>query len=320
MSFNKERMEVLRMVAEGKISAEEGARLLEALTSGTSRYPKKDPPKDKSDAPPFEPFDLGNLFGEIGRAIHDTVLDTVGAVSDVFEQPAADYEGVEELELELEEGTVLTIKPLSAPSRGRRGRRAHCRPRYGWGDRYVNEELGDVIVSASPDSIFRATGEGLSLAGEGDQRTLLWGGDDLTLQLPASVARLVVRTFNGDVTVTDAPCELEVFSLAGDVSISGQQRSTWVRNTRGDVRLDSLEITEGELTIETYGGDVRLGCGDRLSATLDISTMGGAISIRDDLAADRKKPTWPGSTAKITVGEGTAAATIKTMGGDVQIV
>ncbi|MCZ6677575.1 MAG: hypothetical protein O7E52_10020 [Candidatus Poribacteria bacterium] len=64
--MNEERREILRMLAEGKISVEEADMLLEAIEDGTERQAEAadgHEERRKCYGPFFEDFDFGN-FGE----------------------------------------------------------------------------------------------------------------------------------------------------------------------------------------------------------------------------------------------------------------
>src|SRR5215208_2960016 len=106
-----ERLEVLRMVGEKKITVEEAERLLKALDEREQRRESSGPrPEWKAGL-----FGLGENLRGIGELIRSTVEEAVGGIGFGFEE---EFGGLEEVptvdgRFEVPEGTTLLIKKRS---------------------------------------------------------------------------------------------------------------------------------------------------------------------------------------------------------------
>ena len=104
--MTSERIEILKMVAEKKVTAEEAERLLRALDEGQGR-----PNRSGSPGARFERgmFGLGGLIEEVGSTVQEAMQDamTTLGVSDPYEGLA--HLQVEEGKFPLPAGSTLTI-------------------------------------------------------------------------------------------------------------------------------------------------------------------------------------------------------------------
>jgi hypothetical protein len=171
------------------------------------------------------------------------------------------------------------------------------------------------------------------------QNGLQWNfdelGNELTLDLPAQVKRIAVKTVSGDVAAKAVRWEkLSVAGTSSDVNLEEAELGTFeLKTVSGDVRcgrckLGSLSAgtVSGDISLllsgaapqivaGTTSGDVELRFEQRPSVKLEISSVSGDIALDPafgKVAEDARR-------AALAIGGGKGRVAVKTLSGDVRI-
>ena len=166
-----------------------------------------------------------------------------------------------------------------------------------------------------------------------------------------------VETMSGDVTVTGDAESVDIENVSGNIRITGTTREVDAETISGNVILENvsgeisatsvngnIEITgasieegqlesvngsihfqgdlgaDGELSVETYTGNVELILPASISASFEIETLSGTIT--NELSADQAaKPDRfsPGRRLEFRLGSGSATVTVENLSGNVII-
>ena len=299
--MKEERVEILRMVADGTITAEEGARLLEALAvscEGEERHRKR---KEKRIELNFD--GLGDVFSGIGSTLKTVVSDVI---ADAFENEY-EGEGYEKIELveesfPLPKGSTLRIK----------GRKGGC---AGGG------ALGDLRLEPGEEGICRIrSGGDCTVWKKGDRFLIRWGGGPLEAALPPDLASLHVSSAGGGIAGTLVPMEeLQIKSMGGEVSLEEIACSFRIKTMGGRLSLRKVSLYKGRGRATSMGGDIVLTIAEGFSGEIEASTLGGEIAV--DCCFEHPK-VFRGIAKKkviLATGEGGAKISLKSMGGNIEV-
>ena len=119
--MSEEQKEILQMVSDGKITADDGAKLLEALKTGEQKRREMESPARRvreKKRQILENKKISHLTGiggmrEIGRMVRGIVKESVSGVDDEFqdiEEDMLEDQGHMNSPIELDEGTELVLK------------------------------------------------------------------------------------------------------------------------------------------------------------------------------------------------------------------
>lgn len=271
--MKEERMAILQMVAEKKISAEEAAQLLEALgasepgseqsyggTNDGRRHRSGQRRKRKQGGgggPEWQEKindlseDLSSIFGNIGGIFGST--GGFGCREDNTEEQTVEIKAGAEIAVNNMAGK-LTVKgceegPLRLASRGLNLKRPQIQ---------VNEAGDEVQINAM--------------------------GQHLMLDTPRNISALKLNTAGGKMDLNDihADCNLQVAggAIRGS-SLRGKHR---ISMTGGSIHLE--EIVSQEMFIKLQGGSCRLGLAEINEGSIDIQMHGGRGVINLPADAD----------------------------------
>ncbi|MFO7675747.1 MAG: DUF4097 family beta strand repeat-containing protein [bacterium] len=226
--MSEERERVLRMLEEGKITAEQAARLIEAL--GRSRATASR--QDEWFAPPRPPRIPGARMADLDR-IPDIVASAVSsAMKSGFGSRG------EEARTEFPGKSCLFLKSVS----------------------------GDVTVAGWDEERITIESEaGMTRVREREDIVMVRAiSGDFNIHLPRE-ARLEVTTVSGDVTVRGVGGRFGLKGVSGDVTLEGFKGEARVQTVSGDVRLDRAE---GRFEVESKSGDIELLSGRAVGGSL----------------------------------------------------
>ncbi|MBI3973213.1 MAG: hypothetical protein HY332_18205 [Chloroflexi bacterium] len=265
----EERMRVLDMVREGKITAEEGARLLEALNAATAR--PQAPRSSRVDDP------VGSIV--------DTITEAISA---------RDWRGFGKMWKEAwHTGTLAGLE------------RRRRREAEGWellafseGDRGTFElpDGARLIVESEAGGIDLVAGEGparLDLDGEGAHDFGVYvARKGETVIVAAHKTAHEARMPRLVVTVPHHVAHVEAHTASGGIVAGGFRRPVTLRTAGGGIRVKEqgegaveartagggieVEGTPTSVTLHTAGGGIRFG---GQTDALDAKTAGGSITI-----------------------------------------
>jgi hypothetical protein len=284
-----ERIEILKMVAEKKVTAEEAERLLRALDEGQSQRHRQAP--GPSSAPRFERgmFGLGGLIEEVGSTVQEAMQDAMATlgVSDPHEGLA--HVQVENGAFALPAGSTLTISQRGLST----------------GDVELVPGEGEIGKFAQGDHV-RAL--------QGKDGVVLLPSGGLKLAVPPGVRSLTISLRGGAVRGAAMPGPMSIRTMGGEVALTQVLHPLELRTMGGKVRLGLEPSIAGDCTIATMGGSVELVVPDSLALRIEAHTMGGKIEL------DGERLSRDGGV--VTLGpEGAPQLTvhIKTTGGKVRL-
>ncbi len=259
--MKEERLEILRMVANKKITVEEGERLLRALEKG-----EKEDKENRAER--FGPghrgprdWHLGERFEEMGFKMQEFFDHAFGSVfGDEYW-----FEGYEKVtvpveELKVEKETWLVVaSPRSAYRRGSAG----------------------VKILPSDDShlhVETSRKERCEILRKDDKIVFLCQ-DDAAIRVPEEIARIKMLLARGDVEIQDAKMALEIKALKGDVSVRNARQPVNIRVMHGDVELDIADAYAGKSEIAAMHGDIKVTAGPEFSGKVEARVGRGDIRL-----------------------------------------
>ena len=319
------RLKVLELIEQGKISPEEGARLLQALTPpaetrssatssptqppssaggwgrwpGGSRFEEAASRHLRRAARKFDLQDLRESLRDMSKEIRDAVRGGVEVV--LGDDDPEGLEGFEEIEsdvVRLPEGPLprLDVRCAGGGIKIVRGDGREIRARHDGQMRIFTRALG------------AADGEVVIRARDGD----------LEIESPTGLPVLEVRSDGGDTHLDIDAVRLRAAAAGGDIRFKGLAAEASVSAAGGDIHLDRLRLTSGESKVKTAGGDLHLVLTADSDVTVTAKTVGGSVILPDG-AKTRSKQAGPVARGGIVLGGGTASLKLASAGGDLTV-
>jgi hypothetical protein len=295
MAMNDERMEVLRMIAEKKITVEEGERLLRALDDRERRQPP--PPREQAQERERPGGFIADLLGSVGSMMQGVVSDALGGFGMVIHG----RDSLAEVAFERGGVAVLPGETLELHHRG-----------------------GDLDITPAQDDRFSiATGESSKVQVlRGEKRLVVVTRGNLKVQVPSTAAELKVSTAGGPLRGIGFQCPVEIRSLGGDIALVGISRRIDVKTLGGTLHL-GVDGIDGDSRGETLGGDVDVEFGPGARARVHATTLGGGVRCDPALGGASRNWTMPGEKVALEIGSGgevpAPTLDIRTMGGTVHL-
>lgn len=276
----QDRLEILRLVQEQKLTVEEAERRLVALEERTPRAaeePRKPLEAEGAAAHPTSSLPHGNQpvvhpamapGGFWGRMLGATGLEDLRSLGQFFR---------EEL------------------MRGVWGPLEDWEPGQGEGDTLHPVGNRVVVPPGTELVLWQRAGENLKVhAGEGDAlellrgrfervvsvdtRLVVWLGE-ATVAVPASVHSVKLFTAGGDVLVRQLGCALHVRSMGGDVRVLGVRDPLVVQALGGEVAV-GLEADHATVCrVSSKGGEVNVGLPRGYRGQARVVAAGGEVEV-----------------------------------------
>ncbi len=314
--MSEEQREILQMVADGKITADDGAALLEALKTGEQKRREMESPacrvKEKKRII-LENKRRGHFGGigsmrEIGRMVRGIVRESVSGIEDDESVEIDDemYEdtGLLEGTLQLEEGTELVLK-----------RRVHRHSRNSGGDLILNGVKGSILEVLGDDTpdvrIYRDDGKVY----------LKWDKGDLSLNVPETVENVRASILGGDISLNHIAASTEIKTKGGNINLTDASRAFSAKTMGGDIIITLTDNWSEDSEAATMGGDINLNIRERTRAEISAKTMGGEITVQEGIGELTESGHHGASRVSIDLSEGEECPdlSMKTMGGDISI-
>lgn len=294
--MNEERMKVLEMVADGTISADDAAKLLDALNESGAKH-RFHPPL------PPKPPRHGGFHG-----VFHTMGDMVGEVMKEMrvgfgrEDVPADAVEAETLDEEIPAGASVRVKSSGNRICGSSG-----------SVKITRSETGRLAVRPG-------AGGKLRYLREGDDIQIYIGEGDTELEIPESAGSLELSIRSGSISASKIGCPLKARTMGGSVSLARPGAHFSVKTMGGGLELVLGPEWSGGSKAKTMGGGVSVELLEGFSGTVDASTMGGSVDASGvRVLEDRPSP---GASRKVVaMGENAESSilVVKTMGGGVSI-
>jgi len=292
--MSKARIEILKLIAEGKISPEEGERLLNELDdSGGSTEAGRTVRIGEA---------IGQVLEEVGETVRRAVYDAIGAAHKIFDEHRAETESVAvgEGRFDMPPGARLRVQQA-------------IRVSFGGGSKG-----GNVILRALGQSHVRILrGEAIEVHRNGSDYVLTWAKGNLELEVPQDLAGLEVRCMGGDLEIHDFVGPMMLDTTGGELRVLSPRAPFRFRTLGGRMRIVDLDLREGPASISTTGGDVRIEAAAGASVTIRVGALGGSIDFPPGCEPDTQGRAR--RRAVCVIGEGKAELKVDTLGGDVHI-
>lgn len=313
--MSEEQKEILQMVADGKISADDGAKLLEALEKGNQKRKETESParrvKEKKRLI-REQKKMAHITGvdglrDIGRMVRGIVKDTVSGIDDEFvdiDEDMLEDAGLLEGSLELEEGTKLVLK-----------RPVHRRSR---------NKGGNLVLNGVKGSTLEVTGDitpVIHMYRDNETVYLKWDKDDLSLNIPETVKSITASITGGNIIMNGISATADIKTMGGDINLSEVSRAFRVKTMGGNIIIILTDDWDEDSKVTTMGGNIALSICESTKAEISAKTMGGEISVQDGISGLTESG-HPGSSRvniDLADGEESPELRIKTMGGNISI-
>jgi len=214
-----ERDRILKLLEDGKINADQAARLIEAVGSDRRESEFDGPVHLRTGARHLRM--RGHLLRDLDR-IPDVVASAVASAM------KSGFEPGERRTEEFAGKRHLLVKSVS----------------------------GDLEVAKGEAGLVRLsyTGGMVKVRSSGDQVVVRSMTGDVSASVPTD-GRLEIEVVSGDVSVSEAGAPIQVKTVSGDVDIEEAAADARVETVSGDVKLDRVT---GDLRIATRSGDVEL--------------------------------------------------------------
>jgi len=295
--MSNERDRILKLLEDGKITADQATRLIEALGSDWSEsefgWPRHVPFRTHRHFRVRGPRELGRIPDIVATAVSSAMKSGF----EPGEERSSDFPGKRHL-------LVKSVSGNLDIARGEEGRVG------------LNYAAGMVKVRTSGDQVVVRT-----MAG------------DVSATVPRD-GRLELEVVSGDVSITEAGARTEVKTVSGDVDVTRTTGDAQVRTVSGDVNVDRVT---GNLEVETRSGDIRVQAtgpvsgslftksGDVIVAlprdadlVLEVSTEdGGGILVGDGLPHEVLEER--DEYMKVKLGAGSRTMKVSTQSGDIEI-
>jgi len=311
--MSDEQREILQMVSDGKISADDGAKLLEALDKGNQKRREMESPATRAREKKRiirERIREGHVTGidglrDISRMVRGIISESVSGIED-DESVDIDEDIFEDAELiensvDLEKGTELILK-----------RNIHRKSK---GDLTLNGVKGSTLIVTGEDApevyMYR------------DNRTvfLKWDKGDLVLEVPETVENVNTSLMGGDITLNSIDAATDIKTKGGDIKLNEVSRGFRVKTMGGDILITLNDSWHEDSKVTTMGGDIELNISENTNAFISAKTFGGEISVQDEIPAVSESVHPGASRVNIDLSEGEESPElrVKTMGGDISI-
>ena len=292
--MSRARIEILKLIAEGKVSPEEGERMLAALDHKEMPAPEDEiPSKSWTDG-------MARAMQDVADTVRRAVDDAIGATQKVFDEHRPGTESVEIT------GSEFPVVP------GARLKVQHA-IRVSFGG---TSKGGNVILRPGPEDRVRIVrGQAIEVHRNGTDYILTWAKGNLELEIPSTLAGLDARCLGGDLEVQQFPGPMLLETMGGELRIRSPRSAFRVRTLGGRARVVDMDVREGVASINSTGGDVHVDLAPTASTTIRATTLGGTISFPPGTETETEGRARRRATCLI--GDGKAVLTVDTLGGDV---
>ena len=294
--MSNERDRILKLLEDGKITADQATRLIEALGSEQTE-PEFRGPHASFGPRHFRVRGGTRSFDRIPDIVATAVASAMKSGFEPGEERSSDFPGKRHLQ--------------------------------------VQSVSGDLDVTRGEDGIGLAYSGGMvKVRTSGEQVTVRTMAGDVSATVPAdgrlelevvsgdvsingAGARIGVKTVSGDVQINRTAGEAQVETVSGDVSLDNVTGSCEVRTRSGDVQLAASGPVSG--SIATVSGDIHIALARNADLVLELATEGGDIEVDPDLPHEVLEEREGLMKVKFGAGSRTLKATTQE-GGDIRVV
>jgi len=301
-----EKSQILQMVADGVITADDGVKLLEALEKGErKRREREERPHSLHRRIIAE--NLGERLAEIGPMVRTAVCEAFVGVGD------GDMDEI----IEVETGPRIEYDVFDGPVEIKPGTTVHIR-----NGREDLSRGGDLVLrGVDGTSMEVLEGEG-EVHASGEDCYVQWKGGRLVLGIPGSASVLLVTLRGSSFSAEHLSSGIDLKTKGGSISLEGQGGSFCVKTMGGCIVIELDESWKGDSRASTMGGSISLTVPSSVAAEVSASAVGGEISVPENLGEVSVSRSHAGSKVRFRLGDEDEPPRIKlkTMGGSIEIL
>lgn len=329
---------IMKLVQEGKLSAEDGAELIDAFltaegTEGdeaaTGATPP--PPPPEAEAGVKDPFkNLVDAIDKLGREATESVNWTE-VTKQVRSSAKKGLEGLRVGVEQIKKGqfgwpwfSAVETKELTMPLQVSEGKSLRIENARGDIKVVGGFDAGSVTAKAhvrgnDPEEARVKAEEYTLILEESDSQVLIRQPDvsglsvDLEIQLPSGVG-LSVHAEAGDVRIFDTGSGCRVINRSGDIHLRGLNGSIEVTSQSGDLLIE--DSTTSGLVVENKSGDLEL---RGLKGNLNARTASGDVSLENCSGKTISVETVSGDVRADMPEAITGSLNVRTVNGDVDL-
>jgi len=308
-----ERMLVLELLRDGKVTSDDAEKLLRAL-GGSSREDTRE------DVGPEWRRVVDRLLGEVDtlgvgewRRRLNSLLDEMASTMADFRSSTCGSSGVRDTDVVIHDSGRVQIAESCTV--------------------IVSQKGGNLsLTSAEGDTLdIKAVRCRVTMSDGGAKADLESTGNDLTLAIPSragdihvlvkggrfdctgvSSGSLVAEVVGGSARIADTTVEVDLTVTGAEANISGATGSRMSVDAHGaGVVADLGDVTSGRFVFSSIGGDVRITLGERSEFGLRYDVSGGVLESEWDSA--------PAGENRVRVGDGGAEFRVSASGGSVRL-
>jgi hypothetical protein len=341
------------MVREGKITAEDGVRLLEAVNRPAPSQQRR--PEDRSD---WSDDPIGRVVAQVMEQVQDKGWGglvgswggwSAGPLGGLDRRRQRETDGWEFVQLSEDDHGTFELPEGAALSVENEGRGVYAGATDGparvdlEGDDlrnygvYVARKGRDVVVAAHrtehnarlprlrvsvPRTVasvgVRTSGGGAQAQGFACPVTLKTSGGGITVEGQGEGA-VEASTAGGGIKVEGTPRSVSLKTAGGGIRFSGRTEAVEAKTSGGSIDLQGVRLTSGDHQIKTSGGSIRLGLAPDSSVAIAARTSAGSVRVdlpgaQGSQSGSRISPRYTGTFN----GEG-ARLDVATAGGSVDV-
>ena len=240
--MSNERDRILKLLEDGKITADQATRLIEAV--GSERA------ETEFGRMPHGPFGTRRVRFRSRMKDLDRIPDVVATA--VASAMKSGFEPGEERSTDFPGKRHLLVKSVS-------------------GDLDVTQgDEGRIGLSYS--------GGMVKVRSSGEQVVVRTMAGDVSATVPLD-GRLELEVVSGDVSISEAGSRIDVKTVSGDVDIAKTAGDAQVKTVSGDVNLDRVS---GSLEVQTRSGDVDLVAAGPVSGSISTASGDVSVALGSD--------------------------------------
>jgi len=304
--MKEERIEILRMVAEKKITVEEGERLLRALEKGEAEERESRSERfGHKHRGPCGPGDRnwGERFEGLEFRMQEFFDNAFGSVfGDEYWFEGLEPSTVPVEEIALDSGTTVVLtNPRTAYKHG----------------------SADITIRPSEDDhLHLEPGEkGKCEVLQKENKVVIFCRHDTALRVPETIGKVKVILAKGDTEIHDLRVPLDIRVVKGDVAVRNAVRPVNIRAMKGKIRLDLDDTYAGKSDVTAMDGDISVTAGPQFSGRVEAKVGKGDIRIqsRDLKSSANKNAFFRTESVELGSGSRDTLVSLKTLHGDITV-
>jgi DUF4097 and DUF4098 domain-containing protein YvlB len=295
--MSNERDRILKLLEDGKITADQATRLIEAVGSERTETEFGRMPHG-----PFGPrhFRIRSRMKDLDR-IPDVVATAVASAM------KSGFEPGEERSTDFPGKRHLLVKSVSGDLDVTHGEEGRVGLSYSGGMVKVRSSGEQVVVRTMAGDV------SATVPADGRLELEVVSGD---VSISEAGARIDVKTVSGDVDIAKTAGDAQIKTVSGDVNLDGVSGSFEVQTRAGDVDLVAAGPVSG--SISTKSGDVTVALGSDADLVLEL-TIEEDGDIEVDEALPHEVLEQRERYMKVKFGAGSRTLVVKTNDGDIDV-